>query len=677
MAGIVLALSQWFDVHQAIIRLTGIVFCTATASSLIVRFSRFRRLSAILLVPLAIALPIILAGSIFYIANVPLTSTGVALIIAVLVIIGIYCSHSLLQVPRPIIPKNLTVSLHSLISFGFAASVMAALVNLFSSQTTSAILGPWQATHVSFFILYALATLFIFWNIVQKPESCNLLMFLAHGLLSTTVLLIIFPIGFGFDPFIHQAAEAHIARYGFLEPKTFYYIGHYVLVVFLSKILATGIPIIDRLIVPLGIVCALIPTASLAMRTLWKDLRIAKYCFLMLFALPYPFLSISTPWGFAYGITALIVLSSIIAIREEKSMRWCIAALVCVSLAVHPLAGIPAAFFCVFFFIWPTVTRLKKYVKILSFVALSLFGILAIPAAFVVNATLSSQLAFSFVLPRIAMPTFISFQSRFSLFLDPAYFYLHNLFLILFALGIAGFFILKSYGENQRRLAIAGLVSFFITLTHAFILTAVINFSSLISYERDDYGMRLVSLAFVFLLPHIATTIGYLASRVFSAACPPLTRMAWMIFSVFILLASLYLSYPRNDAFQAFHGYNVSSADIAAVRWINQDAGDERFAVLANQVVSSAAINNFGFGAEQFYYPLPTSSKLYGYYTLMMKTRRQSIVEDVKKFLAVSRVYIVVPSYEPRAPLITQQLRAQASRWISFENDAVTVFAFE
>ncbi len=677
MGGIVLALSQWFDVHPTIIRLTGIVFCSAIASSFIVRFSPFRRLSAVLLVPLAIALLVILAGSIFYIANVPLTGIGVGLIIAVLVGIGIYCSRSLLQIPRPIISKNCTVDSHSLLPFCFSVSVIAAFANLFSSQTTSAILGPWQATHVSFFIFYALATLFILWNILHKPDSHNLVMFLAYGLLSTTVLLIIFPIGFGFDPFIHQAAEGHIARYGFLEPKTFYYIGHYVLVVFLSKILAVGIPLIDRLIVPIGMICALIPTASLAMHTLWKDSKIAKYCLLMLFALPYPFLSISTPWGFAYGITALIVLSSIIAVREEKSMRWCMTTLACVSLAVHPLAGIPAVFFCFFFFIWPIVMRLKKYAKILSLVVLSLLGICAIPAAFVINAYLSSQLAFLFILPRIAMPTIISFQSRFSLFLDPVYFYSHNLFLILFALGIAGFFILKSQGEIQRRLAITGLVSFFITLAHAFILTSVINFNSLISYERDDYGMRLVSLAFVFLLPHIAATVGHLASRIFSTVCPPLARMAWMIFSVFILLASLYLSYPRNDAFQAFHGYNVSSADIAAVRWIHHDAGDKRFVVLANQVVSSAAINNFGFGAEQFYYPLPTSSKLYGYYTLMMKKPDQSIMEDVKKFLAISLAYVVVPSYEPRAPLITEQLRTQASRWISFENDAVTVFTFE
>ncbi len=397
----------------------------------------------------------------------------------------------------------------------------------------------------------------------------------------------------------------------------------------------------------------------------------------MLFALPYPFLSISTPWGFAYGITALIVLSSSMLWGGGLHARYFLSALVLATLAIHPLAGIPAALYVMFTFALPSIERQHLGIKTVSFALLTILSILAVPAAFVVNSLISSQLSISFTWPQISLPTILAFQSRFSLFLDPVYFYAHNVFFILFGISVVGFFILRSQGDHHRRLTYVGMILFFITLAHAFILTNTINFTTLISYERGDYGMRLVSLAFVFLLPHMVAAISSLASRAFAAPCPPLVRMAWISGSVLVLLASLYLSYPRNDAFQAFHGYNISSADISAVQWIHSNAGAQRFAVLANQVVSSAALRDFGFSGSTFYYPLPTSSPLYEYYTRMMRNPSQNIIEDVKTFLPVSRVYVVVTSYEPRAPLIINQLRKSASGWMSFEQDAVTVFVFE
>ena len=61
-----------------------------------------------------------------------------------------------------------------------------------------------------------------------------------HLLLTFSVANIIFPLGFGFDPFIHQATEKHILDFGFILPKKLYYIGQYVLVGFLSKISIAG-----------------------------------------------------------------------------------------------------------------------------------------------------------------------------------------------------------------------------------------------------------------------------------------------------------------------------------------------------------------------------------------------------------------------------------------------------
>ena len=173
---------------------------------------------------------------------------------------------------------------------------------------------------------------------------------------------------------------------------------------------------------------------------------------------------------------------------------------------------------------------------------------------------------------------------------------------------------------------------------------------------------------------------------------------------------NLYVAYPHTDAFEKNRGYSVSAADIEAVRWINKDGGDENYVVLANQSVSAAGLQEFGFlkylsteaqkhlstetlkhrntentKARQqidtnsilFYYPIPTSSPLYKIYLRMVYDGPSlELVEQTRKLSGVEKVYFVINDYWLDARKRIEQAGQIANFETHFDNK-VWVFRFE
>jgi hypothetical protein len=63
----------------------------------------------------------------------------------------------------------------------------------------------------------------------------------------------------------------------------------------------------------------------------------------------------------------------------------------------------------------------------------------------------------------------------------------------------------------------------------------------------------------------------------------------------FMLLASVYASYPRFDNYYNSRGYSTGEADITSVKRAEERADGEKYIALANQQVSAAALHEFGF----------------------------------------------------------------------------------
>lgn len=216
---------------------------------------------------------------------------------------------------------------------------------------------------------------------------------------------------------------------------------------------------------------------------------------------------------------------------------------------------------------------------------------------------------------------------------------------------------------------------------------SVIRFETLASFEQYDYAMRLFQIAALFLLPVVALSSSIFLKKIF-AHKNPLFAIVCVLALAGAVLSSFYLSYPRNDAFVPSHAYTLSSADIAAVRFIDADADEKQYAVLANQVVASAAIREYGFkkyftvekngGSEQvFYYPVPSGSALAPFYYAMLRAPSRATAKQAMSLLNVSRIYFVVRDYEFRFPIIVRDGKATADKWRDIDGGKAFVFIYK
>ncbi|MHB8904376.1 MAG: hypothetical protein ACYC40_04750, partial [Patescibacteria group bacterium] len=102
-----------------------------------------------------------------------------------------------------------------------------AVASLYFSRSDQPLISPWQVIKPSFFISYALASLILVLSSISDKLETNAKLFLIslHYFLSLLIAVIIYKIGYGFDPFIHQATMELIDKKGLVAPKPPYYLG--------------------------------------------------------------------------------------------------------------------------------------------------------------------------------------------------------------------------------------------------------------------------------------------------------------------------------------------------------------------------------------------------------------------------------------------------------------------
>ncbi|MBI4281422.1 hypothetical protein HY625_01235, partial [Candidatus Uhrbacteria bacterium] len=250
---------------------------------------------------------IIILGSFFYYVYA-LTNGVILFMLAIVLVIVIFKTTGNTRLNTTTLGVGSTPSVYprkriTILTSIFFMFIAAAFYILFQHQTTDALRSPWESIPLSFFLLYGAVVAILLWRSVASPpptiaevsmeESASadggkprlrsqsenaegspvehadlprhrsvspdgeaaerqspLLLFLLT-FLTLSISLFIFPLGSGFDPFIHQATEKIIAATGTITPKPLYYIGQYTLVVFLSKILGISVAWVDKLLVPL------------------------------------------------------------------------------------------------------------------------------------------------------------------------------------------------------------------------------------------------------------------------------------------------------------------------------------------------------------------------------------------------------------------------------------------
>ncbi|MEA3463644.1 MAG: hypothetical protein U9R14_01010 [Patescibacteria group bacterium] len=568
---------------------------------------------------------------------------------------------------------------------------------LFTHQTADAIISPWQVVPNYFFALYGLATAILIIIIAKCPDNnmakkqySHIILISLYYFLSFLVAWIVYKIGYGFDPFIHQATMDLIDKTGSVDPKPFYYLGQYSLIVILHKI--TFIPLIwlDKLLVPI-LAAIYLPITLYRVLVKWFKNNTANFLLtLIILILPFSFFIVTTPQNFAYLLLLLIILFGLTCKNIYNLIVIYLLALT--AFAIQPIAGIPALLFALLLNIYHSDQKNK--VKKIYYLLIFIVSTIALPLAFWLvkknnfgisetqnSAGLWAFLS-SFSLPNLTMPNQENFILNF------IYLYGFNLKIIVGVLIIAGLIIAYKYKRQCQIFFIYALMSLALGLSYA--LTKILPFNFLIDYERSNYADRILIIAAFFLLPFILTAFYSFIYKTLQQN--KIIKISLLTFLIILVTCSLYLSYPRLDNYHNSHGYSVSQNDIDTVHWIENSASQD-YIVLANQQVSAAALQEFGFKkyytlknkseilnhkSEIFYYPIPTGGPLYQYYLDMVyKKPSREIILAAMELTGVNEAYFVLNKYWWAFDKILAEAKLEADSWQGLDNGEIYVFRYK
>lgn len=523
----------------------------------------------------------------------------------------------------------------------FALAAVCFII-LSRNQIDSAINTPWGQVPQLFWISLVFAAASAAAVLLRARATTSYLATLALLAVGVSVAAIVYKIGYGYDPFVHAAAEQHILDTGIIAPKTIYYSGQYALIVIFSFITKLPVASIGVWLVPalaaIGIPAAVCVAANAMKRPA------GAICAALLALLPLATFINTTPFGLA---ALYCVLAAIIALGTKNDERlkilvWLFAA---AAFMTHPIAGIPAL----------TLAAIVQFNKPLWRILSALAGAAALPILFAVSGN-----GFSFSLERIGSITmpFDLPLTRFHALGDPIY-----------AIGIAAAAMIAIGIIFNRAYLLAAAAA----VASGILIAASIDFSYLPDSEQGGYAGRLLTIALLVAAPAAAAEMAKLVEK---GAGRPWRLLAVITAIAFFFTGGVYLAYPRADGYVLSKGWNTSASDIATVAAINNDAENEPYIVLAAQPVSAAALSKFGFfkyydtpEGQIFAYPVPTGGPLYQYFLKMIYAEPSSeYMKQAMELAGVKRGYFVVNSYWTGADHIIGRAKQTSESWFGINN---------
>jgi len=551
------------------------------------------------------------------------------------------------------------------------------------SATAEAIRSPWEVIPSTIFLLFGLIALLVTILIIRARQrrlvlpiiSATLFVFLA-------VALFVFPLGYGFDSFLHQATEKYIAEFGTITPKPFYYIGQYAMVLFFHFAFLIPIEWADKLLVPI-LTALFLPFAWIsAAAHLLKEKKAAFRSLVILFLLPLTSFIVTTPQGLGnLWFLLLILLSAPRLLDRTTRPIWPLALGAIAAILIHPIAGIPALLFLALLAANPDDQKQKNptIARVFSWIII-LFGGFALPITFVVNNLRSGQ-SFGFDFSALSPLALVHnlhldlfFENRFSPILDFVYLFGWNQIVLLIIGAVVGIIWSRRTILKSIRVYLAMAI---ILLINFLVIKSAVDFSFLIDYEQDNYADRLIPLAIFCLIPFLIIFTGRWLSALREK--PFILQASTVILLAALITSAFYLNYPRQDAYETSHGFNVSQADLTAVNTVDHDADGTNYIVLANQSAAAAAIHEFGFAhyyGNQFYYPIPTGGNLYQLFLKMNDAPSRETALAAMDLIGVNRIYYLVSDYWWQADRLRETAKTNADDWWSVEDGKVMIFKY-
>lgn len=550
----------------------------------------------------------------------------------------------------------------------------AVIVTILARSTTSSSQTPWAHLPAAVFIFFSLAVLSALTaalraRITLPPILISLIFLAALG-----VATIIYPLGYGFDPAIHQATENILLETGTITPRPLFYIGHYALVATLATFTGGAVSLIDAYIT-LALAIIMLPLILYPIAEASVGAGARKLTPLIFLLTPYAYLIQSTPQSLSLLFSLISVILIDLKQKNVKISFSLIVASAVAALCIHPLSGLPILASVILYgiLLYGGASKFRQRLLFTVFSAVVAFGV---PLAMIAVGAFSPELTVR-ILPSLNQFDFSVFAAtvaqitRFDDILYTAYALLMLFLAVAAAVGIRGTLRLSQQRTGLFLPYCAGLTGLSAAVIALFL---TFNFAT---HEQNTYALRLITLSGIFLFPAIAAGTQTITDKLSNTGRPVFGLWACILASCAGIV--WYMAYPRFDTRVQNKGYTSSRDDYNAVYWINAHAQNTSYVVLANQSVSATAIKEFGFARYtngMLYYPLPTSGPLYQYFLAAMNPEIpiKDTVAVVQKKTGVSRVYVIINDYWSNAENLRVQFATYAKLTESLGRDAVFVF---
>ncbi len=577
---------------------------------------------------IVIACAMILGSLLFYTWNISIISlTFLTIILPILTwILSWKCTNPnlLSHVKHSMFNIRITFP-HIATSIIYVVLAVILVSLLILSRSADPIQTPWEVVSSKFFIVYALATgLLVFSAIYQKYSRTHTVLISVHVLITYAVTNIVYAVAFGFDPFVHQATEKLLLETGTIFPKPLLYTGQYAFVVWLHKISNIAIQTIDTWLVPVLTAVTLPATLRYG---LTKAFNVSER-FTTLITLSLPIFTLPLFFSVPQNLGNLLLLLTIFLslpllftksnasiYDDRRILKHLILWLIGITaITVHPFSAIPLLVYVFFVTVNVLKHNFPKYNNFLN-TAMVVGGITAlasIPVALLTVFNIPSTVVDTSFLPS-NVPSWIPFYSPFHL----VYLFDANSSWLLLVATIVGLIGLKKVHliKQASSLLYTILVVFGIIVTLRFIPLPII------AYETQEFINRFWQIIVLFLMPIVFYAFFYISNK-YKEQTVSYTLPIFALFLILFITIGMYLTYPRNDAFNKARSFATSQYDVQAVQWIERDAQGEKYVVLSNQAVSASALREYGFVNRYydgiFYYPIPTTSPLYQLYLDMV-----------------------------------------------------------
>jgi hypothetical protein len=520
------------------------------------------------------------------------------------------------------------------------------LVQLILIRTNEALISPWSFLALSSFVLFALAT-FAYCKGSRIADGWIWYPFaVLHLSVVFGVAVIVYGIGFGFDPFMHRAAETALADLGAITPKSLLYSGQYALVVGLHQLTSWTIHWIDILLVPVMAALTLPAIGYRALKEGWKiSEQRSRFLWLGLLTIPFMLLTFTVPFTFTY-LLYLLVLVAIPWMMRDRSILLTFLFIAVVSLFSHPLLAAPLVTLLVILLARSFAN--SKHVKLILYI-LGVIGIsLSVPVLMLVYQWqqgdvrdvlfISDQLHYFFNLFRSPYADPFPFIPP---LLDLLYEWRY-IFPIILALGLPVWYqLLKS--EKREVLSVYTMLLGGLLLC-IFLLATQFSYVGVIIHEQAEYALRLLQAWF--MIPLV------LAVAAFGTFKKPYKSFVLIGLSLLVTHA-WFFSYPQYNLKFPYVSPSVGQIDIDTVQVIDTWAGEDDYVVLSHQMMSAAAVQEFGFrdyfpyhGEEHLWYAIPTGGQMYALYTdFLYNGINQETLNDVFEESDLDRLYFVTHDY--------------------------------